>query len=217
MKKLLLAFFAILFLLLTPLNLVLAENSDSNSNSEIESIKTQIEDNRQQIQEHMQQRKEQEKERLASKSAELKDKLDAKKLDICEKRKDNIDHQANNISSRAENHFNRFGQIVTMVDKFYTEKLVPKGVVVTNYDALKADIAKTQADAQAAIEAAKAKIATFDCASDNPKSQLEDYKAETKTVYAALKDYRTAIKNFILAIKAGVDEKKIASPSAEID
>ncbi len=226
MKKLFLVFFVTLFLALTPINLVLhaEEGSDDNSsgtsvssNDSKESVRAEIEEKRQEIRDNIEKRKKETKERIASRSAERKEKLEEKKLKICEKRKGNITNRANKVAERIEKHFNRFGVLVTKVDNFYTTKLVPKGVVVENYAALKADIETQKSEVQGLLTTLKSDIAAFDCASDSPKSQLETVKTELKNVHLAMKDYRTSLKNFIKAIKNAVEEKKEASSSAEID
>lgn len=214
MKKLSLAFFVIIFLSLTPISLVLAQESNGKNKEE---IKAEIEAKRHEIQERIKERKKDLRDRLASKSAARKIKLSEKKQAICEKRKNNLVKRSNNIITRVERHFNRFGVIVEKVDNFYSDKLIPKGVVISNYETLKADIEIQKAEVQAALTSAKDKIANFDCTSENPKEHLEDFKIEAKNVHEAMKDYRSTIKNFIKAIKADVKEKKSATTSAEAE
>lgn len=224
MKKIFVVFFVLLFVSLTPINLVFArDGSDDNSDSSggitqasLE-IRNEIEKDRLELKEKLEKRKTDLKNRLASKAAERKEKLEENKLKICEKRKDNLKNRANKVVSRIERHFNRFNFIVTKADEFYTTKLVPKGVVIDNYTSLKADIATQKAEVESLLTTLKADIVAFDCSADSPKSQLETVKAEIKDIHEAMKDYRTAIKNFIKAIKNAVGEKKEASPSAEID
>lgn len=217
MKKLSLSIFVLLFIILNPINFALAHEGEDDSAIHKEEVKAEIEARRQEIKDNIEKRKQEAKERIASKAAERKEKLAANKLKICEQRKDNITNRANKVAERIEKHFNRFGVLVTKVDTFYTTKLVPKGVVVENYDSLKDDIETQENEVGSLLTTLKADIAAFDCSSSSPKSQLETVKAELKDIHLAMKDYRTSIKNFIKAIKHAVKEKKEASASAEID
>src|SRR3989344_1744756 len=110
-----------------------------NNTSVRERVKTQIEE-----------RLKQAREKLASKAALRKEKLETAKLRICEARKSGIVRRSTRLAERAERQLNNFGSKLDRVENFYNNTLLPKGIVIENYDDLIADVeAKKQAVAEA--------------------------------------------------------------------
>ena len=196
MKKLILpSLLLILFVFQT--SPVVAQNNTSVR----ERVKTQIEE-----------RLKQAREKLASKAALRKEKLETAKLRICEARKSGIVRRSTRLAERAERQLNNFGSKLDRVENFYNNTLLPKGVVIENYDDLIADVeAKKQAVAEA-INSAKTSAQNFNCSGDDPKGQLTNYRTDMENAVKALKDYRTSIKNLIVAVRTAV--AKIATGSA---
>jgi len=203
MRKLLVA--ATLLITLLPPTFAFAEDSNSPD----------IESNRRQIKTNLEERSKERKLLAASKAAEIKDKLDAVKLKVCETRQNIIKRRSQSLANRANTQFNVFDSIATKVENFYTTKVLPKGVVVANYDQLVADIATQKTDAMNAIDTAKTDATNFDCSGDNPKAQLTNFNSDMKLAIAALKDYRTAIRNLIVAVKSAIGKFNSASSSAK--
>lgn len=186
MKKLILPILLISFFLIQ----VSPAFAQGNSESTRERVKNQIE-----------QKFKETKDRLASKAAIRKEKLEATKLRVCETKKSAIVRRSTRLAERAGRQLTNFSTKSTRVETFYNDRLVPRGVVVDNYDDLVADIeAKAQAVAEA-IESAKTTAANFDCAGDDPKGQLTNYRTDMQNAIKALKEYRLSIKNLIVAIK----------------
>ena len=151
------------------------------------------------------------KEKIASRAAIRKEKLAEAKQKVCETRKKIIVNRSNKIAERAQKQFEVFQNHAQRVDDYYNNKLLPKGIIVPNYEALKADIAAKKDAVQVAIEAAKAAAANFDCA-----GQLATFREDMREAIAALKEYRTSIRNFIVAIrtaKANAEATHSASKS----
>jgi hypothetical protein len=203
MKKGLLLFLLILFLI--PQTVSAAPRDE---------VLQRIEAKRQEIMKRLEERKEQRRSLVASKAAQIRARLSAVKLKVCETHKDNIERRSVNLVARAERHADVFDSITNRVDRFYTEKLVPEGKTLASYDALKADIAAQKEDVAAAIASAQEAIEAFDCSGENPKGQLGLYREEMKLVIAALKDYREAVKNFIVAVKEAATDGGTATTSA---
>lgn len=153
-------------------------------------------------------------EKLASRSALLKEKLEVKKLAVCETKQDIIKNRSQGLAARAQTQLTNFTAIAGRVDSYYLNTVVPKGLTLSNYAALKADIAAKEAIVKSAIATAKADAQNFDCKGDDPKGQLGNFKVGVKNAIIALKDYRTSIKNFIVAIRTLVASSKTASGSA---
>lgn len=208
------------FVILTP-QIVTAhqENNPSRGRvlSEVEEPEDEddIEDRREHLKERAEQRLKERKERQASKAAERKEKLDEKRQKVCEKRSDKIIKRSNQLAQRAEKQLNKFTEIAGRVDNFYLNRLVPKGVTLANYDALKADIEARKQEVADTVASAKTAAASFDCSGEDPKGQLGSYRDEMKVAVAALKDFRISIKNFIVAVRTAAAKANSATSSAE--
>jgi hypothetical protein len=126
--------------------------------------------------------------------------LDAAKQRVCEQRKNNIEAIMARTIARAERHLKLFDGIANRVKDFY----VDKGLSVENYDELVAAVTSAQAKAEADLQTLKTQ--NFDCDSDDPKGQAEAFKLAHQTVLQDLKDYRTAVKNLIVAVKSANSE-----------
>ncbi|MDP2721058.1 MAG: hypothetical protein Q8O75_03910 [bacterium] len=146
------------------------------------------------------------------KKQEIQQKLDAVKLKVCQKREAAIRKRSSKLAIRAENMTTRFNKIASRVEEYYTNRLVPKGVTVENYDAIVADIENKEAAVNNAVANAKMAISSFSCDADNPKGKLADYHDSMKAVIAALKEYRTSVVNLIVAVRT--KGKNIKSPGA---
>ena len=66
------------------------------------------------------------------------------------------------------------------------------------------------------LEAAQADAANFTCTGDNPKAQLTQYKTDMQAVIRGLKEYRTAVRNLIVAVRTLPSLKSTATPSATL-
>lgn len=99
----------------------------------------------------------------------------------------------------------------TRVQNYYLNKVVPAGLVVSNYDALLADIAAKKAVVQTAVANAQADVNDFSCTTGEPKSYLNSYRVNMQETKTALKNYRTAVKNLIVAVSTvaeGLEEEE---------
>ncbi len=108
----------------------------------------------------------------------------------------------------------KFDVIAKRVEDYYTSKVVPSGKTVANYASLVADIQTKKGAVQTALTQAQTNAASFACTSDDPKGQMTQFKDDMRTVKAALKDYRTSIKNLIVAVRSvtGEAERSNISP-----
>lgn len=148
----------------------------------------------------------------ASKKEQIQQKLSEVKLKICESVESRIKTRSTGMATRAENMTTRFTKIADRVEEYYTNKLLPKGAVVENYDALVANVAAHEADVNNAVANTQSTISSFDCEANNPKGQLTQFKDEMKKVITALKEYRTSVVDLLVAVRTKA--KNIKSPSA---
>lgn len=152
---------------------------------------------------------------IESTSSETKsaDKLTEVKLKVCQKKEANIQKRNSQLTKLVNNMITKFDSIATRVKTYYTSKAVPAGKTVANYDALVAEIATKKATVQTALDKATTDASAFSCTSDDPKGQLTLYRTDMQAVKQALKDYRTAIKNLIVAIRTATGTTESESDS----
>ena len=115
---------------------------------------------------------------------------------ICENRKTSINHKIQAFSKSGENILTRFNDVYTRVKNFKTDKKLE----VSNYDALIAAADAKQQAATDAVAALKDLTADFDCTSSDPAQTVAAIKAATAEAKTALKEYRTSIKNIVVAL-----------------
>lgn len=136
---------------------------------------------------HTETRKEAAKTRLA----------DAK-LKACQNREKAITNIMTRLGDRGQKQANLFGTIAERTQKHYANK----GKTLANYDVLVADVVAKKAAAQTAIDAVKSTTVEFECDGDNPKGLASSFKDSLKAEIAALKDFKTAVKNLIVGVKS---------------
>lgn len=157
---------------------------------------------------------------VASQTAERKEfaaqRLDAVKLKVCQRLSETIVKRSTKLTERAENMEKVFDRHAGAVEKYYLEKLVPKGQVLPNYNALLADIQAKKDVITPLLDKAKTDAAAFSCTGDNPKAQLDTFRDDMQAVIKALHAYRTSIKNLIVAVATlkGDNDNKSATGSA---
>lgn len=133
------------------------------------------------------------------------------KMRSCEARQDSIKNRRDSLINLVMKIEDVFTSKATRVEDFYTNKVLPTGKTVSNYDALVKDISDKKDIVTKDLDDAKAKISAFDCKGDDPKGLLTDFRMNMQKVKSDLKNYRTAIKNLIVAVKP-LAPKETGSP-----
>lgn len=164
------------------------------------------------IKEKIEARLKETKAKLASKAALRKEKLEETKLRVCERKQDSIIRRSTRLSERAQRQLVNFEQKANRVEDFYNNRLVPRGITLTNYEDLLADIEAKKQAVNEATTSAKMAAEDFDCSADDPKGQLTNFRIDMQNAVAALKEYRTSIKNLIVAVRTAA--AKVATDSA---
>lgn len=130
----------------------------------------------------------------AAKEARM-NKLEDKRLATCEKRSDKINSVIQKGTEKSAKHLAVFQKIEEKVKKFYADKN-------RSADGYEAAVANTDAKEAAAIAAIEASSELkFDCDSADGAKPGDAVKELMKTRHAALKEYRTAIKDLIHVVK----------------
>lgn len=143
----------------------------------------------------VEERKTEIKERIETAKTERTEKLATKKLEICEKRQDRINKLFENATERNKKQLAVFQKIEEKVKAFYTSK----NITAEGYDAAVVNADEKEAAAVAAIEASSE--TSFDCTTTDAAKPGAGLKTAMQERHAALKDYRTAIKDLILVVK----------------
>jgi peptidoglycan hydrolase CwlO-like protein len=133
---------------------------------------------------------------------QAQNRLTEAKLRACQAREDAIKKRASHITQLATNMEDKFDKHAQKVEEYYTSKVVPSGKTVANYDSLVADIDAKKAAVAAALSTAQNDANNFSCTGDDPKGQLTQFRKDMQAVKKALKDYRTSIKNLIVAVRS---------------
>lgn len=146
----------------------------------------------------------------ASKASEFKQ-------TACEVHVKVINLRQKNIIAHAERTQNRLVKLTSAVEKFYTDKLVPQGKVVANYDSLVSDVVAKQASLTAALIKIKADTDGLTCNKDQAKTQFTAFKTDMQSLLKTFKDYRLSVLQLMQAVKkaAGTTEGGEASSSAK--
>lgn len=172
-----------------------------------EKVQEKLEEVRQK-QQAVKERTEQIKESQASKSAELKlrqsdrqelirEKLAGVKLEACQQRQERISEHTTKIDARAEKLLQKMESIATKAEAFQDDK----GIVADGLPDLKTEMENSRQAVVEALEAAGNTSAEFDCDSDGPKAQLQQFVGSMDEVRVSLKVYREAIHDYIQAIR----------------
>ena len=139
------------------------------------------------------------------------DRLEDKRLKVCQIREAEIVKRHESLDNLSSRMFKVFDEIAKRVEDYYTNKVVPGGKTLPNYNVLVADIAAKKAAVQTALTNTQSDIAGFTCTADNPKAQITQYRLDMQAVKKALQDYRTSIKNLIIAIRTLVAGSPVAT------
>lgn len=133
------------------------------------------------------------------------------KLKSCQARENAIKNRSTHLVNLVTTMESKFDAIATRVEEYYTSKVVPSGKTVSNYDSLVADIQTQKTAVQSALTTAQTN-STFDCTSADPKTQMTQFRTDMMAVQSALKDYRTSIKNLIVAVHSVTGTENSESP-----
>ena len=138
------------------------------------------------------------KEHTQTRASEAKQRLEGAKLEACQAREQRIEATMAQMTKRGENHIAVFTKITDRVKEFYENK----GRVAENYDILVTEVDTKKLAAEAAVASTQSVGDVFSCDSDNPKIASQEFREAHKAQVAALKDYRTSVKNLIVAVKS---------------
>lgn len=120
------------------------------------------------------------------------------KLKTCQNREKAVNNILARITDRGSKQIDVFNKIAQRTEAFYTTK----GKILSNYDALVVDVNAKKVAAQTAVDAVKSNSVSFKCDGTDPKGAAASFKDSLKSEIAALKAYKTAVKNLIVGVKS---------------
>ncbi|MES2971284.1 MAG: hypothetical protein V4702_03125 [Patescibacteria group bacterium] len=120
------------------------------------------------------------------------------KLKACQNREKAITNIMARLADRGTKQLDVFTKISERTQEFYTSK----GKVLSNYDALVAEVNTKKAAAETAVDTIKNTSVEFACDGEDPKGVVSAFKESLKAEITALKDYKTAVKNLIVGVKS---------------
>lgn len=124
------------------------------------------------------------------------------KLKVCQTKENNIKKQAEQLTKLVGTMQEKFDSIAKRVEDYYVSKIIPSGKTAPNYDSLVSEIQNKKQATQTTLGKAQTDANSFSCSGNDPKGQMAQFKTDMQAVKAALKDYRTAIKNLIVAVRS---------------
>lgn len=131
----------------------------------------------------------------------------AGKLKACQARENAVKTRMSRLTQLATNMETKFDTIASRVEAYYTSKVVPSGKTVPNYDSLVLYIGTKKTAVQTTLTKAQTDADNFSCASSTPKAQLTQVREDMQAVKQALKNFRTSIKNLIVAVHSVTGEE----------
>lgn len=209
-QKIILIFVALaLGLGLTAIKPASAQNGSENRPSVDEQSKqqaaTQLEQRRQAVEQEY-------KQKLEDLKQQAKAQQEQKKADICAKVRTRLTTKHDHIKNLIAEIANRIDQRVDRVKAFVSKN----NLTVANYDSLLSDItAKKQAVVSARADVVSA-ISSFDCNSNERKSQEANVKTKVEAYKTAIQAYKKSVRNLLTAVKTATEaELKSPTPTSQ--
>lgn len=158
------------------------------------------------------------KKQAIEKAAELKkqsneERREARKQ-VCEKKEESLKKKMQNGSTIANKFFEKFGSFEKKVDAFITKK----GLTVEDYDSLKSKVADARNNVETSVGTLKGLGADVNCGDADVVTQnLTNYRDSVKAARGALKDYRTALVDYLVAVKVSYNNANSDATKPEED
>ncbi|MCX6725943.1 MAG: hypothetical protein NT052_01320 [Candidatus Shapirobacteria bacterium] len=144
---------------------------------------------------------------------QAQNRLTEAKLKACQAQENAITQRMIRLMELVTTMEGKFDAIAQRTKEYYTSKVVPNGKTVTDYDALVTTIQTKKDAVQTALTTAQTNSNGFSCVGNNPKGLLTQFRTDMQAVKKALQDYRTSIKNLIVAVRSVTGTTEKANPS----
>jgi hypothetical protein len=124
----------------------------------------------------------------------------------CQALQESIRRRSANMLRMANNMLTRFNLSFLEIQAFYTNRVLPTGRSVANYQALTAEVLAKKALVQSSLTTAETDLASFNCLSGDPRAQILKFNGDMRAVQNALTDFRGAIQNLNRAVRSVVSD-----------
>ncbi|NCU30753.1 hypothetical protein EOL73_01990 [Candidatus Saccharibacteria bacterium] len=138
------------------------------------------------------------REKVATKNIE---KLEGKKLEQCQKKQAGVETKLSKMTAQGQKQADVFKKILDRVEQFRINK---------NYDEQKELYDKANAAYEEAVKLGDnaSEISDLaDCAEGNLKAVVESFREEQKLQISALKTFRSAVNDYIVAVKTSAEKQ----------
>lgn len=175
-----------------------SSSSDSSDDSDVrafnqEELNRKVDDIKKQAEDSV--------NKLEAARAAVKNRTDKERQKICEEKSADITKKLNKKIADANKHKAVFDKIFTRIKDFKEAKQLSP----SNYDALVASATNAQTAAANSIAALQAFEVTVDCTQiDDATKKLAGFKEALSQTRDSLKEYKTAVKNVIVAVKTSI-------------
>lgn len=136
------------------------------------------------------------------KKEQAKNRLAGARLKSCQAREAGIRTRSESLKGLIDNMLIKFDSIAQRVKDYYTAKLIPEGITVADYDSLVAEIQTKKLAVETALALAGEGLGRFSCSGDEPKAVLTQFNLDMRKTKDALRDYRTSVKDLIVAVRS---------------
>lgn len=140
--------------------------------------------------------------------------LQAGKLQACLSIEKALTNRSTHLTGLVTQMEKTFTSIAMGVEQYYLTKVVPTGTTLPTYDSLVANITTKQNALTPLISAAQNDVTNFSCTGNNPGALMTQYRTDMQAVIKGLQDYRTSIKNLIVAVRTLPSVTLSGTPSA---
>lgn len=147
-------------------------------------------------------------------SSFAKNRLSGGKLQSCQSIEKALTNRSTHLVDQVTKMEKTFTSIAEGVEQYYLTKVIPTGTTLSSYDSLVADISTKQAALTPLVTAAQNDVTNFTCTGDNPGALMTQYRTDMQAILQGLKDYRTSIKNLIVAVRTLPSISPSAAPSS---
>lgn len=148
-----------------------------------------------------------EKERLKKLKAEQNKrqaKLEGTKLKACQNRENAINNILSKLATKSEKHIGAINAASVRIQTFYADKRLN----VSNYNELLTAVTAKKTAAETAVADVKAASVSFKCDGSDPKGAGQAFKDYLRNQNAALKEYKLAVKNLLVAVKTAASAEE---------
>jgi hypothetical protein len=120
----------------------------------------------------------------------------------CIKIASSVKNRDKKLYELSNNIINRFSTVVSRVQSYYNNTLLPKGVVVSNYATLSTAVLTAQDTAQGQLNQFSLDSGNFSCNNSAPQTQILAFNTDMKTEITDLNLYKKAVINLLVAVRS---------------